>query len=96
MEISYTRFRYKKKNDNFEIYINIISNGFTKTVSVMFNSIMYPLQSSAKIIVDGQIVMDTKCSFTGNSLTISTLMSPYNKTMSQNFEINQRIIGEIE
>ncbi len=81
-----------KKDDNFEIYINIISNGFTKTVSGTFNSTMYPLQSSAKIIVNGQIVMDTKCSYTSNSLTISTLMSPYNKTMSQNFEINQRII----
>ncbi len=81
-----------KKDDNFEIYINIISNGFTKTVSGMFTSTMYPLQSSAKIIVDGQIVMDTKCSYTSNNLIISTLMSPYNKTMAQNFEIDQRII----
>ncbi len=27
-----------KKDDNFEVYINIISNGFTKTVSGTFNS----------------------------------------------------------
>ena len=33
-----------KKDDNFEIYINIISNGFTKTVSGTFTSTMYPLQ----------------------------------------------------
>lgn len=81
-----------KKDDNFEIYINIISNGFTKTVSGTFNSTMYPLQSSAKIIVNGQIVMDTKCSYASNNLIISTLMSPYNTTMAQNFEIDQRII----
>ena len=81
-----------KKNDNFEIYINIISNGFTKTVSGTFNSTMYPLHSTAKIIVDGQILMDTECSFTSNNLIISTLMSPYNKTMSQNIKIDQRII----
>lgn len=81
-----------KKDDNFEIYVNIISNGYTKTVSGKFDSTMYPLQSTAKIIVNGQIVMDTKCSYRNNNLTISTLMSPYNTTMSQNFEINQRII----
>jgi hypothetical protein len=81
-----------KKNDNFEIYTNIISKGYTKTVCGTFDSAMYPLQSTAKIIVNGQVVMDTKCSYTSNNVIISTLMSPYNTTMSQNFKIDQRII----
>ncbi len=81
-----------KKNENFEIYTNIISNGYTKTVCGTFDSKMYPLHSTAKIIVNGQILMDTECSYTSNNLIISTLMSPYNTTMSENISIDQRII----
>jgi hypothetical protein len=81
-----------KKDSAFEIYINIISTGFTKTVSGTFNSAMRPLQSTAKIIVDGQIMMDTKCSYTSAELSISTLMSPYNQTMAQNLAFDQSVI----
>jgi len=81
-----------KKNGHFEIYTNIISKGYTKTVCGTFDSTMYPLFSTAKIIVDGQILMDTECSYTSYNLNISTLMSPYNTTMSKDIKIDQRII----
>lgn len=81
-----------KKDSIFEIYMNIITPGFTKTVSGTFDSAMHPLQSTAKIIVDGQIMMDTKCSYASHNLSISTLMSPYNQTMAQNLAFDQLVI----
>ena len=81
-----------KKDTIFEVYINIVSPGFSKTVSGTFNSKMHPLQSSSKIIVDGQIVMDTKCTYTRDSLNISTLMNPYNKIMANSLDITQPFV----
>jgi len=81
-----------KKDSVFEVYINIISPGFTKTVSGTFNSTMHPLQSFAKIIVDGQIIMDTKCYYSNENLSISTLMRPYNQTMAQSLNFDHRVV----
>ena len=81
-----------RKDSLFEIYINIISTGFTKTVCGIFDSAMHPLRSKAKIIVGGQIMMDTECSYTDNKLNISTLMTPYNQKMVQEIAFDQPVI----
>ena len=70
-----------RNNTIIQVYMNIISPGFTKTVSATMTSAMSPIQSAAKIIVNDQISMDTKCTYNKTSLTISTLMMPYNRTL---------------
>jgi len=71
------------RNDSIvQLYMNIISPGFTKTVSSSMTSEMYPLQSVSKIIVNDQITMDTRCTYEKDRLTVSTLMMPYNRTIS--------------
>ncbi len=70
-----------KSDSTIEIYMNIITNGFTKTVSGTMTLEMVPLQSKGKIIVNGQIIMETECLYEKDKLHISTLMKPYNQTM---------------
>ena len=71
------------RNDSIvEMYLNIISPGFTKTVAATMTADMSPVRSTSKIIVNDQITMDTKCTYEKDRLTISTLMMPYNHTIS--------------
>ncbi len=71
-----------KRDSIIEIYMNIISPGFTKTVSGTMTAGMIPLHSTSKIIVNGQVVMDTRCSYDPDKVHISTTMLPYNQTMT--------------
>jgi hypothetical protein len=81
-----------KRDSAIEIYMNIISPGFTKTVSGTMTSDMHPLQSKSKIIVNGQVIMDTKCSYESDHLTISTVMLPYNQTMANSPSFSKPVI----
>lgn len=71
-----------KRDSIIEIYMNIISPGFTKTVCGTMTAGMIPLRSTSKIIVNGQVVMDTKCKYDPDKVNISTTMLPYNQTMA--------------
>jgi len=71
-----------RKDDHIDLYMNIISPGFTKTVAGTMTSEMQPLQSTAKIIIDGQVAMDTKCFYDMRSFTITTSMEPYGRTIT--------------
>lgn len=64
-----------------EIYLNIIANGFTKTITASLTPEMRPIRSSSRIHVNGQISMETECSYGKEKLHIATLMKPYNRTM---------------
>ncbi len=75
-----------------EVYINIITPGFTKTVSGTMTPDMLPLESTGKIIINGQIVMDTKCSYEADSLRITTVMLPYNQTAAQTLPFTKPVI----
>ena len=81
-----------KKDTSIEIYINMISPGFTKTVSGTMTSDMRPLQSKSKIIVNDQVVMETKCSYESDHLTITTVMLPYNQTMTNSPSFSKPVI----
>ncbi len=81
-----------KRDSAIEIYMNIISPGFTKTVSGTMTSDMRPLQSKSKIIVNGQVMMDTKCSYESDHLTITTVMLPYNQTMANSPSFSKPVI----
>jgi hypothetical protein len=71
-----------KGDSTIEIYMNIITNGFTKTVSGTMTLEMVPLQSKGKIIVNGRIIMETECSYEKDKLHIATLI----KTIQPNDE----------
>lgn len=64
-----------------EIYLNIIANGFTKTIAASLTPEMRPIRSTSRIHVNGQISMETECSYGKEKLHIATLMKPYNRTM---------------
>ena len=71
-----------KRESIIELYMNIFSPGFAKTVSGTMTTGMIPLRSTSKIIVNDQVVMETKCSYESDRVTISTTMLPYNQTMA--------------
>jgi len=71
-----------KRDTVIEVYINIISPGFTKTVGGIMTFDMHPIQSSGKIFVNNQVMMDTKCIYESEQLRITTTMMPYNRVVS--------------
>jgi hypothetical protein len=81
-----------KGDSGIEIYMNIISPGFTKTVSGTMTSDMRPLQSKSKIIVNGQVIMDTKCIYESDRLSITTVMMPYNQTTTNSPSFSKPVI----
>jgi len=81
-----------KSDSTIEVYMNIITPGFTKTVSGKMTLDMHPLESSAKIIVDGRVMMDTKCNYNRNRLSITTVIAPYNQTVADSFGFTEQVI----
>jgi hypothetical protein len=75
-----------------EVYINIIANGFTKSVSGSMTGEMKPIRSSARIHVNGQISMETECSYQTDELHISTLMKPYDRTMKKDLPFTSQVV----
>lgn len=81
------------RNDNaIETYINIITNGFTKTVSGSMGLNFDPMLSQSKIIVSGQIVMNTDCVYDKGGLHIQTEMKPYNQTMKNDIAFSGLVV----
>jgi len=81
-----------RRDSLIEVYVNMISPGFTKTVSGTMTFDMRPLQSTAKIIVNNQVMMDTKCLYESNRLAIKTVMLPYNQTKSDSLTFVEPVI----
>jgi len=70
-----------RNDDNIEVYMNIITPGFTKSVWGAMDTNLHPRESKSRIVVNNQIVMTTECSYASNALHIATLMSPQKKLM---------------
>jgi len=81
-----------KRDTIIEAYINMIPPGFTKTVCGIMTLDMRPIQSTGKIFINNQVMMDTKCSYESNELRITTLMMPYNRVVSDTFHSAKPII----
>lgn len=81
-----------KGDSTFGTYLNIISPGFAKTVVGTMTFDMHPIASASKIIVNEQIVMDTKCSYEIGRLHIFTVMSPYNKIVENSPSFSSRVV----
>ncbi len=80
------------RNDStIEIYMNIITNGFTKTVAGTMGFDLTPIGSVSRIFVHNQISMDTRTSFERTKLHISTKMMPFNREMKNDPEFSGRV-----
>lgn len=86
------QYSVNRADSVIEVYLNIITPGFTKTVAGVMDAALRPLSSTSKIIVNGQIVMDTKCSYDAKGGHISTLMKPYNRVMAADPSSTDRIV----
>jgi len=81
-----------RSDSTIEVYINIITPGFTKTVGGKMTFDMRPLESTGKIIVDNGVVMDTKCHYDIDWLSIKTVIAPYNQTVEDSLGFTHPII----
>ncbi len=81
-----------RRDSVVELYMNIISPGFTKTVAGSMTLGMLPLFSTAKLIVNDQVIMDTKCSYERDRLRVSTVMAPYSRTIADTIALTEPII----
>ncbi len=81
-----------KKDTAIEIYINMISPGFTKVVSGTMTSDMRPLQSTSKIIINDQVEIETKCTYESDHLVITTVMLPYNQRAENSISFSKPVI----
>jgi hypothetical protein len=75
-----------------EVYMNIITPGFTKSVWGTMTADMRPRESKSRIIVHDQIAMTTDCSYGPDRLHIATLMSPYNKVMENTLSCSNLVV----
>lgn len=75
-----------------EVYMNIITPGFTKSVWGVMGSDMRPRESKSRIIVHDQVTMTTDCSYGPQQLRIATLMSPYNKVMENTLSCSNLVV----
>jgi hypothetical protein len=78
--------------DGIELYINIITPGFTKSVSGTMASDLHPRESKGRIVVDGQIIMTTDCTYKPGQLHIATLMIPCNRTVEDTLPLSKLVV----
>jgi hypothetical protein len=70
-----------KTADGIELYENMISPGFTKSVWGLLTADFHPRESKSRIVLSDQIIMTTECAYNPGSLHIATLMIPYNQVV---------------
>lgn len=71
-----------KNGSTIETYIDIASPGFMKFISGSMTLGMVPLRSTGKILIGGQIQMNTDIQYGDNKLKVSTVMNPINQTLA--------------
>lgn len=81
-----------KTPDGIEAYINMITSGFTKSVSGTFAADFRPRESKSRIIVNGQITMTTDCAYKPDRLHIATLMMPYNQVVENTLPVSDVVV----
>ena len=75
-----------------DLYMNIITPGFTKSVWGTMSTDMRPRGSKSRIVVQDQITMTTDCSYGPATLHIATLMAPYKKIMENNLSCSNLVV----
>ncbi len=79
-------------DSTIEVFLNIVTVGFTKTVSAIMRLDMKLLQSTSKIIVDGQIIMDTRCVYDEDTLHVVTDMQPYHQRVEADLAVSRQFV----
>lgn len=81
-----------KDKEFIEVYINIISKNFSKSVWGKMSTDMEPMHSKSKIIVGRRVIMDTNCSYHDHQINIETTMKPYNKILKNSITYEKHVI----
>jgi hypothetical protein len=81
-----------KAADRIELYMNIITPGFTKSVWGVMDADFHPRESKSRIVVTGQIVMTTDCSYSPTGLHVATLMAPYNRVVENTLPFSNLVV----
>ena len=81
-----------RTKSGIELYMNIITPGFTKSVWGMMTTNMHPLESKSRIIVAEQVAMTTAVSYKGDSLHIATVMSPFDRVMENTLSSSNQVV----
>ena len=75
-----------------ELYMNIISPGFTKSVWGRMAADFHPRESKSRIVVNDQVIMTSDCSYSPASLHIATLMAPYNHMVENTLPFTNLVV----
>lgn len=75
-----------------ETYVNIVSPGFMKFISGSMTLDMVPLQSTGRILVSGQVEIDTDTQYDGKKVHVVTVMKPTNQTMKADVAYSTPIV----
>jgi hypothetical protein len=78
--------------DGIEVYINIITPGFTKSVWGAMAADFHPRESKGRIVVNDQICMTTDCAYKSDRLHIATLMTPYNRVIENTLSFSNLVV----
>lgn len=81
-----------KNHSTIETYIDIASPGFMKFISGSMTLGMVPLHSTGKILIGGQIQMNTDIQYSDNKLKVNTVMNPINQTLSADVPWSGQIV----
>ena len=75
-----------------EVYINIITPGFTKSVWGAMAADFHPRESKGRIVVDNQIIMTTDCAYKPDRLHIATSMAPFNQVIENTLSLSNLVV----
>jgi len=81
-----------KTASGIELYMNIIAPGFTKSVWGAMAADFRPRESKSRIVVNGQIIMTTECSYNPARLHIATQMAPYNRVAEKTLSLSNGVV----
>lgn len=81
-----------KTANGIELYINIISPGFTKSVWSVMDADFHPRASTSRIVVNDQIIMTTECAYKPDRLHIATLMAPYDRVVENTLSLSNFVV----
>jgi hypothetical protein len=81
-----------RTKSGIELYMNIITPGFTKSVWGTMTTNMLPRESKSWIIVADQVAMTTDCSYQGDALHIATVMAPFDRVMENTLSSSNRVV----
>jgi len=81
-----------RTKSGIELYMNIITPGFTKSVWGAMSNDMRPWESKSRIIVADQVAMTTDCSYQRDSLHIATVMSPFNRVVENTLSNSNLVV----